>query len=223
MVLELGYYFPPDNQLELLGPGRLEVNLYHQPTERHFDPENAVFLVVEPDGEVKHVTLVHPWHGPTEFRVCTGRITLGDRRGKTVQAFSLGGNLEITGYPDHTHCILTSAAPIAELAGGQTTLGLLVTEFEALLARKQAEWGRDEAGFRRRLATIDPLTLLAAGLAAVQERLKRMPLTESQQRTSYIIHRTIHTLQQAGHWPAVPPSLDNLFQVNHASSPIKIG
>jgi hypothetical protein len=222
MVLELGYYFPPSNDLETLGPGRLEVNLYHQPTQQHFDPENAVFLVVEPDGEVKHVTLVHPWHGLTEFRVCPGRITLEDRRGKTMHAFSLGGCLEITGHPDHTHCVLTSTVPVAELAESQTTLGLLVTEFEALLARKQAEWGRDEAGFRRRLATIDPLTLLVAGLAAVQEGLRGMPLIESRQRTAHAIRRAIHALQQAGHWPAVPPSLDDLLQVNHPSAPIRM-
>src|SRR5262245_10334620 len=88
MASELGYYFYPADYLQTLGPSQFGVNLYAMPTQQHFDPERAVFLVVEAAGGVKRLILAHPWQDAEHYRVCAGRITLIDRREKRVQAFS---------------------------------------------------------------------------------------------------------------------------------------
>src|SRR5262245_51200600 len=108
MASELGYYFYPSDYLQTLGPSQLGVNLYAEPTEEHFDPERAIFLVVDATEDVKPLTFVHPWQGAERFRVCAGRIMIMDRREKVVEAFSLGGALRVTVQSDHTHCVLTS-------------------------------------------------------------------------------------------------------------------
>lgn len=211
---ELGYYFHPAQQAGSPGHPQLDINLYDEPTKEHFDPQQATFWVVEADGRVVQTVITHPWRGYPQLRVCAGRIMIVDRKEKVVEAFSLGGDLQITVHDTYTSCELTSSAPIIHLQDIQDMPTDLVSEFEALLARLHARWHGDDTGFRKKLATIEPFTLFVAGLAAIKERLDQTPshLHGSRYRqASHLINQAIETIQSNGKWPKTPPKLTDLL------------
>lgn len=214
MTTDLGYQFHRATGPSALGNHQLDINLYSHPTEHHFDPERAQFWVIEPNGQVSQIRVVHPWHGQHKYRVCTGRIILWDRRDKEVEAFSLGGELEIVNADTYTSCTLTSTAPIANLTDTGEPITILTSEFEAILAQKMARWGADEAAFKKRLAEIEPRQLFVAGLLAVDRRLKHMPATASLGKVLRVVDQAIKIMKSRGDWPASPPALDDLLRRN---------
>lgn len=214
MIEQLGYYFHPSRQAGSPGHPQLDINLVEEPTRQHFDPQRATFWVVGSDGDVVQVTILHPWRGQQRLRVCAGRIIMVDRKGKMVEAFSLGGDLEMTVHETCTSCELTSSAPIIHLQDTQDVPTDLVSEFEALLARLHARWHGDDIGFRKKLATIEPFTLFVAGLAAIKERFDQTPAylhSDRYRQASHLINQAIETMQHNGKWPQTPPKLDDLL------------
>ena len=147
-----------------------------------------------------------------QYQVCAGRIILHDRKNKVVEAFSLGGVLEITVHDTHTSCCLISSAPIVHLTDIQDVPTNLASEFEVLLAQLEARWGRDESGFKKKLANIEPLTLFVAGLMAIQARLHKLPATTTQRQSLHAIDEAIKMMQTNGNWPASIPILTDLLK-----------
>lgn len=214
MIEQLGYYFHPTRRAGSSGHPQLDINLYGEATQKHFDPEKLTFWAINSGGDVTRTTVTHPWHGEQQLRLCAGRMAIVDRTDKKVEAFSLGGDLAIMVHDTHTRCELTSSAPIIHLQETQTMPTLLVSEFEAMLARLRAGWGGDDTGFRKKLATIEPFTLFVAGLAAIQERLAAAPTNrrgQSYQQAAQLINQTIRTVQANDRWPASPPDLSDLL------------
>jgi hypothetical protein len=192
----------------------LDVNVYDEPTEEHFDPEEACFIAVSSEGGVGPLTVTHPWSRRSEYRICAGHIYLEDRQDKSIDAFSFGGKLVITTHPTHTSCTLTSPAPIFEIPVRRTVTGIVVSKFEAMLARRRARWIGDQVGFERRLASVDPLILFAAVLVRIEEKLKATP-SRSRDYWSWqaldVIHDTMHQMQREGTWPSSLPPLADLL------------
>jgi hypothetical protein len=214
MISELGYYFHPLSQSGTHGHSQLDINIYSEPTEKHFDPIRVHLFVVKADQDLERVTISHPWTGASPLRVGPGRVLLQDYRDKVVQAFSFGGEMEITNHSLYTSCHLTSPAPIIHLVQGQDTPTILVTEFESFLARRRAEWAGNEMGFEARLAKIEPLTLFVVGLATIKEHLQHVPPQlrgESYRQEAHIINEAIQTVQENGHWPPSLPTLAELL------------
>lgn len=188
--------------------------MYKEATKEHFDPQRATVWIIEPDGDAVQAAITHPWRGHKQLRVCAGRIVMADREEKVVEAFSLGGDLEVTVHDSHTSCVLTSSAPIIHLQDTQDMPTVLVSEFEALLARLRIRWNGDDTGFRKKLGAVEPFSLFVAGLIAIKEQLDQTPshLHGDQYRQApHIINRAIETIQSNGNWPTTLPDLAELL------------
>ncbi len=214
MTEQLGYYFHPTRRAGSPGHPQLDVNLYGEATEKHFDPHRVTFWAISLGGDVTRITIMHPWHGPQQLRLCAGRMAIVDRTDKTVEAFLWGGDLTITGHDTHTRCEFTSSAPIIHLQDTQTMPTVLVSEFEAMLAQLQARWGGDDTGFRKKLATVEPFPLFVAGLVTIKARLAAAPANlhgQRYQQAAHLINQTIQTIQANDRWPVSPPDLSDLL------------
>jgi hypothetical protein len=180
-----------------------------------FETRLARFHTVDAEGRVAHTTVEHPWQGPGTLKLCTGRIYLVDHAHRVVEAFCLGGEVEIVPHAEHTSCVVTSTAPIFDLAAPGNDVMTLVIELEALLARFHAQWGTDDAGFAHCLASADPLELFMAGLESITEHLAEVPFHVHNdlryQQTVAVVHAAIRGLQEAGVWPTPAPNLDELL------------
>lgn len=213
ITTELGYTFYEPTAWG--GYSRLDICIFTEPTLRHYDPEMVRFCVVnEINGSLEHIAVTHPWRGSKRFRLCVGHITLRDRKGKVVESFSLGGDLEIATYKTHTHCQITSSAPIIKLIDTQDIGTLLAVEFESWLARQRASWAADDSGFERRLTHIEPFALFLAGLVELNKQLSQAPAKLKNARYWKIFHETnriVRLLQDNGSWSVSPPTLNDLL------------
>ncbi|MBN1313135.1 MAG: hypothetical protein JXB30_17120, partial [Anaerolineae bacterium] len=178
---ELGYYFLPKQYDNAPGRPRLNVVLSATPTGEHFDPENVIYpiaAVANRDRGIEHLIVHHNWLGKKTYRVCAGFVRLTDRRGKSVEAYSFGGDLQINAGRDKTIAKLTSCAPILELSQVRRhyMADVLATEAEVLLARRRATWiRRDLADYERRLAAVAPEVLYRSCIEALKDRFQHCP------------------------------------------------
>ncbi|MCA9933230.1 MAG: hypothetical protein KC415_04870 [Anaerolineales bacterium] len=214
MDIELGYHFYPSEIGHPMAHSRLDISLFAHPTQRHYDPERADFRVMGLDGGREHLTLSHNWHGPRDYRVCAGRILLHDRKGKLVEAFSFGGKLTIINQDDLTLCTLTSTAPILNLVTSQTAVTRLVSEFEALLARQEAAWVHHPFAFQKKLASLEPDRLFAAGLLSMSHAYAEIPPNARNgniREEDHIVHELIAALKKHSLWPADLQNLETLL------------
>jgi hypothetical protein len=106
-----------------------------------------------------------------------GRIVIEDRKNKTAEAFSFGGDVEIQTIQGLTRVVFKSPAPILSLGREQSNAYLLAQEAEVLLAERRAAWGNDEDGYEKRLAETDPLGLYHSILEMLRERFRHYPST----------------------------------------------
>jgi hypothetical protein len=211
---ELGYLLHGRLHPSALGFPELTVNITSQPIGLHFDPEQAVFPVVDPLEQIEHLTVFHPWHQAKTFRVCAGRIVLRDRRNETIEIYSFGGELEITVEKSHTKCLLRSPTPIFELGDLDGMSVTFVSTLESLLARKRVSWDCDDAGYEHRLASVKPDMFFTAALAGVAGQLD---YAMAEGRGDHLrdeaaeVDRAIKNMRTAGLWPPAPPTLDDLL------------
>ncbi len=213
MPTELGYYFHPPEIPATLGHPELEVYIAKRPTVEHYDPSRAVVGIVTSKGYINQLTVRHPWHGPRRFRTLMGRITLFDRVHKRVEAFTLGGRLEIEREPEGTRCHITSPAPIFEIIE-HSLPSLIVSEMEALIARQRAGWAADPFGYEDRLIQAKPFELYTALLLEIEGALEEVPSYRQDQETQDLLHyarQAVHALREAGRWPDFPSRLDDLL------------
>jgi hypothetical protein len=176
---ELGYYFYPQNRAGRLGHPRLDILLRSTPSERHFDPEKVHLFILSPQNDIEALVIDHPWRSLKRYRLVPGRVIIEDRRGKAVEAFTYGGDLEINANDERTLCMLVSPAAILDLsadagisrlpATGLSAGQLLAQETEILLAERRAAWARDPDQYETRLAGVDPAALYAACLSGSRE------------------------------------------------------
>lgn len=171
---QLGYSFYPPEAPYDFGHAQLKVVIRPEPTGEHYDPESLTCHVAGRSGlEPLHVH--HPWTLEQTYRVCAGHVTLDDRKGKQVVAFTFGGQLHIDAGPQRTICRLTSPVPILHHSASEAPLERrLSEEVEILLAERRAAW-RDEERFERRLAAADPEQLYWACLTALCEKFDCAP------------------------------------------------
>jgi hypothetical protein len=195
------------------GHPQLDITLWEVPTQRHFDPEQVHFEITG-SGRPEKLTITHPWTGPRQFRVCAGRIYIDDRKHKRVEAFSFGGNLEITSKPELTICRLSSTAPIFDMVELDSLSTTIATEAEVLLAERRADWDpKHPHTFEQHLATAVPLELYACCLTALHGKFA--PHLEHHDK---LYHQLVHFaaseikyLQESGQWPAVVPPLAEIL------------
>lgn len=183
---DYGYFFYPPENPDEPGHPRLDVILRQKPTGTHFDPVEVRYPVVRRTGILEHVRISHPWEGTTRYRVFPGQISAVSNKGKELEAFTYGGELEITSTPEQTVCVLRSPAPILHVMQKDERDWMLATETEILLAERRAAHPTDPTVFDERLASVDPLMIYHAVLLALRERFQRLP--QGMDETKRFIH-----------------------------------
>jgi hypothetical protein len=217
--MELGFFFHPADDEFKLGHPKLEVNVYSEPTEEHFDPDQLLVPVTGPDGNFEVIKITHPWRGFQNYKVAIGHIIICDRYEKKIDAFIFGGNLKISNWDTNTHCLISSTAPIIPLINETSAEMLFVSEFESLLAKLRTNYDSD-IDLERKLMDTDPLIFFTAGLVSVRERLEELlaVLHDENYRDTYqIVINTIQLFKNKGKWPSIVPTLEILLesQENH--------
>jgi hypothetical protein len=191
----------------------LLVAIRKQPTSRHYDPKMVRLPMRDVKGTVTWRTL--SWLSPLagSSQVCLGRVILGDRLDKRIEFFTFGGSLEVTYEPGEMICLLRSEAPILELTGPKETIpNLMAAETESLIAEAHARWGRNDEGFSRRLADIDPFQFYLASLHSILLRYEHVHTLElTYHELCEALHREQNWLVTEGLWPASPPMLEDLL------------
>ena len=215
---EWGYVFYPESSQNFSAYSRLDVNICATPTDLHYDPERLTVPMIRHDGAIQPTPIAHPWRGSDHLRIGCGRIVIRDRKNKIVEAYCLGGDLEIEVSSNCTHCRLTSPVPIFRLGferGSPESLATdVVDKFEALIAIRRAQWGADDIGFQQHLTAIAPPALYAAGLQSIQSELCHMPPNlrgPHYYQTAHAVEAAIDGARQSGQWPTTPVTLDDLI------------
>ena len=144
---------------------------------------------------------------------CPGWIILRDRFDESVEFFTFGGALEETSGVDKMMYSLRSPASILAFDAQRETLSdLLASETELLMAEAEARWGRDEEGFNRWLARIDPLQFY---LTALQSILFHYERAQDLEKTYHEFYESLlqekRSFVMEGLWPAKPSTLDDLL------------
>ena len=207
---DLGYVFYPLEIGDHPGCRRMDVIIQEKPTNRHYDPEKAQYHVAVPTGNIEHLTISHPWALGTRYRVCAGRIILSDRKGKRVEAFSFGGDLQILSASDHTVCGLQSTAPIFPLFTTADLPMWITAEAEILLAQQKAHWDPTHPHvFEEKLVQAKPFLLYASCLKAIQDKAAEHFYSEARELAQQGVHfvdAEIRRLRDEGRWPKQLPT-----------------
>ena len=168
---KIGYLFHHPNISHPVDKFRLDIFITSESTEMHFDVLRATFPIFTPQNTVSTLKVSDPWKYEDYDCVCPGRVIMEDRRGKKEEAFSFGGDLQITSKESHTVCSLVSQAPILYITGGMKMDELFVEEVEILLAEQRAKFA-DHQVFKNQFCQTDPLELYTACLRGLREKIE---------------------------------------------------
>ena len=206
-------FYPASNPYAL-GHPRLDVILFAQPTGADDDLISVDFVVAAGQGEVERLSVVHPWPSPGHYRVSADNVVMLTRHQETVEAFTWGGELEISGDDTRTVCSLTSSAPIVDLDDLDSLEDHIATSFDAVLAGWRSQWQREDITFAAHLATIEPAVLYAVALTEMEQRIHQVPVNardDRHWRFSQIIHQSIRLAKENGAWPLPVPAVTDLL------------
>jgi hypothetical protein len=207
-----GYYLLPKSHPASPGYGGLQVAIREEPTRKHFDPESIDLQVVSYDGAPCGWRL----HRETDVghrRVPLTIITLNDRlEEKDAKFLIYGGTLEAVYGRHETVFTLRTPAPILDLTSPALTLAEeLAVETERLVAALQAEWGRDDEGFGRQLATVEPLELYWATIHSLIEECQAVGALHCSEDFISLLHEEQSWLRHQAEGPRVAPTLEELL------------
>jgi hypothetical protein len=212
-IEDLGYLFFPRKNDHGVGYSRFEAILRSHPTEEHFDPEVLRLRVVSEFGGIEYLYINQPWVGEEHYRAIVCHVLLRDRKDKTVNSYTYGGDLRIEVNQDQTKCVLVSPAPIFRMEGIISIPSLVAQETEILLAEIAAKSRSDHMVFEDKLSTIDPLLLYGASLVSINLKyldFKHKHFSHIFNLIQFIRHE-IEKLQGSGELPVPIPKLVDLF------------
>jgi hypothetical protein len=206
--------FYPASSPHALGHPRLDAILFAEPTGADDDLISADFVVAAGEGDVERLSVVHPWPWPGHYRVGADNVVMLTRHQETVEAFTWGGELEITTDEARTVCSLTSSAPIVDLDDLDSIEDHFATSFDAVLAGWRSQWRREDITFDAHLATIEPAVLYAVALTEMEQHIHQVPVNardDRHWRLSQAIHQSIRLAKEAGDWPTLVPTVTDLL------------
>ena len=178
--IDIGYLFyppcHPDHPCHL----RLDVFLRKDTTLRHFDPKKVRFNVKSKLGGADTLSVQYPWVGRERYQVIASCVRIQDREGKTVEAFTFGGDLAISKKADTTHCTLRSPVPILRMDSSSSVSSTFAREVKILLAQRRAKWemGHKDSDFDNILAKIEPRILYHVCLETLHLKFKHFSTGE---------------------------------------------
>jgi hypothetical protein len=216
-VLELmknwGYHLLDKPHPGSPGHTGLLVAIRKEPSGKHFDPQTLHLRLRDEYGRAGWKTFI--WLAPLEGtgRVCPGTVTLKERSGKQVEFYTFGGSLGMIWGSGEVVYSLRSPAPVLELTAHEETIpDQLAAETEELLARIEVKWEKDEKGFSRRLAEIEPFQFYLSALASITNHYEQVHiLEEAYHDFSVALHREREWLVERHLWPAEPVMLEDLL------------
>ncbi len=214
MLEQQGYYFHPHTYNFPIGHPQLDFDLLAQPGDRLFKVKLAHFRIWENDN-LRSETLSHRVRQPGKLQVFPGRFSLETFDGQLLNGFCFGGELEIIHFPDFTRCHLISPAPIGNLSDNpEAPQYLVISELAAMVATERAGKEDDEA-FWKKLAQTDPFQLFIAGLAALEQKAKKLASvakTAQYRQLAHQVSQAVQTVKDAGEWPDSVPDLAKIFE-----------
>jgi hypothetical protein len=209
-----GLFYYPSRYDPPLGHAGFEARLSDKPSERYFDACRVVFPV-EQAGALRRLVVEHPSRLPGPLRFTAGRIRLEAHDGDLMEIMTFGGEAAFAEEGQLTICRATSPAPFLLLDDDPNSpFALLEGEWEAVLAQSRAAWGRDEYLHLDRLGQLDPMTLFAASILTLQDRLERLARVEDDaptRRTLHLVRQFHEQLARMGEWPATGQKLQDLL------------
>jgi hypothetical protein len=188
--------------------------LREEPTDLHYDPQSARLWLISGQNGLERRMLRHPWRGPDKVPAGPGHIQLRDRYGRSVDAFTFGGSLEVVSSPECTRCSLQSPAPIFDLHSSARYSGakLFCERVDGLLARRKAEWITEPSVFSRKLAETSPLELYLSCLRELLGSGDQPVLSSSFEEHSYhqLLRSEVNQLTSSGIWSEQVPEIASL-------------
>ncbi len=213
----IGYEFIPHTRFPELGYEALHVYVYDRPTGEHFDPCRVFCTVAEEHRGhlgLRRLHIEHPWSDKDDHHLCAGRIIVEDHKGKRVEAFTWGGEAHIETNDAFTRCVFRTPVPMLVFDPNDRTEDTLISEFEALLARRRAAWEPRLEEFEHRLASADPQALFASATLALSAQLQEYP--SAGRSTAYWKMRSwteaaLERLKEGGWGAARIPALEEIL------------
>ncbi len=211
---DLGYWFEPPEDPNAPGGNRLKINLRENPSSQHFDPAQVEFLS-DSGGDkedLENLKVYHPWPYETKYTVYAGKVRIKAKKGK-IEVFTFGGHLEIVAQEDHTHCVLTSTAPLLRTEDKETIPEMFIEECEILLAERRAARLAQPHLYKEHISTADPLLLYLAILRELDKRFMNYPRKDVLHINKFLnyLHSEQDRLETAGMVPLYQPELDKLL------------
>lgn len=212
---DLGYLFSPPCHHDHPCHRQLDIAIHAIPTLQHYDPESARFPVFSDFRGFEYTKVHHPWRRIKNCRVIPGMVIMKDRVGKTVEAFTFGGNLHIETENEYTRCSLKSSAPILPLDIKPTVSTLLADEVKILLAQRRETWYEEHprTTFEEHLAIVDPFILYMFCLDALQNKFSHFPHPDPEYilKFRHFLGTEIQALHEKRLWPKYLPSIEKLL------------
>jgi|GEM_PF-2845950 len=211
----IGYDLEPSRYAPLLGFSRLSVLISGNPTQRFFDVKQ--FSIPTFDGRFLHHTHItrHELAPADIFQACVGELRLETHYGETMQAFTLGGNLQTRVEMGDLYCEYTSNAPILKLDDDPNSVNRVIAdELADLLAENESKLVGHEDELYARLSKFDPYTIFLSCLVSLQALVDNVPMGVRRERfhkVSANIQRAIHIVRETDGWDGRAPSLEELL------------
>ena len=212
-TLELGYWFSPPESKGAPGGNRLEISLPESPIGEFFTPISVHLSVKSRQDFPEKLKIIHPWTFGQNYQLLPGVIEIIPTDGEKVEAFTLGGDLEIEMRDTMTTCIVTSPAPILEITSNGTIEDLFIEELQILLAERRAVLLNEANDYDDRIIDAPPMELYAAMLNALIDKFDHSHHKEDPQLLELIhfLHAEKRRLQDEDLLPMVAPSLEELL------------
>jgi hypothetical protein len=212
-TLEFGYWFSPPESKGAPDGNRLEIILLESPGGEYFTPRSVHLSVKSRQAFPEKLKINHPWSFGKTYQLLPGIIEIIAADGEKVEAFTLGGGLEIKTQDTLTACILTSTAPILEITSNGTVEDLFIEELEIILAERKAALLNESLDYDARIINIPPLELYVAMLNDLIDKFDQSHHKEDPQLLELIhfLHAEKRRLQDEGLLPLSTPSLEELL------------
>ncbi|MCS7061124.1 MAG: hypothetical protein RMN25_08140 [Anaerolineae bacterium] len=215
-----GYLLLPDAHPYAPGQHRLLIAMREVPTEMHFDPESIRLRMGESGDSLNWSTirLKYPLYG--QRQVGLGRISISDRVDKRIEFFTYGGTIEAIHEHDQIVYALRSSAPILSIDPEMQDFSADLTfETEVMIARAQAQWNGNQAGFAHRLSQIEASQCYLATLRAILDHYQHNQRLRDGFRLFYTaLCKEIELLAALGYWSSNTSKLNELLAPEQMAS-----
>lgn len=193
---------------------RLDIFVSSTVTELHFDVEHAFFSVATLGDGIEKIKIRHNEFSEKKQQVCAGLVIMEDRNKVKKEAFTFGGNLTVDMQETQTVCVLTSPAPILDLADATPLQRIFVEELEIIFAERAAIY-TNHHDYEKHLIAANPRDLYLASLESLLKKFEKFPrMDQSQRDFSHFLQTEKARLHTAGIYTEVAPSLDKIFPGN---------